>query len=84
MEKKYTIGLLTVIGGWCPSLRTGQLIQVNIGNTWCFATVVDEGTGKDKMSVILEEDDNLQIIKINRSQARSVQRSQIDLNGNFG
>ena len=83
-EKKYTIGLLTVIGGWCPSLRTGQLIQVNIGSSWCYATVVDEGIGKDKMSVILEEDDNLTIVKINRTQARAVQRSQIDLNGNFG
>ena len=83
-QKKYMIGLLTVIGGWQPSLRTGQLVQVNINNNWSNATVVDEGLGKERMSVVLEDDDNLQVIRVNRADARAVQKYQVGLNGRFG
>ena len=73
-KQKYMLGLLTVIGGWQPSLKTGQLIQVKINNNWTNATVVDEGLGKEKMSVILEEDDTLQIVKVNAEDARATQK----------
>ena len=46
--------------------------------------MVDEGLGKVKMSVILEDDDDLQIVKVNRDDARTVQKYQIDLQGSFG
>ena len=59
LKKQSVIGLLSVIGGWQPSLRTGQIVQVNINNNWSNAIVVDEGLGKEKMSVILEDDDTL-------------------------
>jgi hypothetical protein len=45
---------------------------------------VDEGLGKEKMSVILEDDDTLQIIKVSSDKARAIQRHEIDLNGSFG
>ena len=51
---------------------------------WSNATVVDEGAGKDKISVILEEDDSMQITKINKDKARPVNRFELELDGDFG
>lgn len=49
-------GLLAVIGGWNPPIKTGQPVQVEINNQWCNAVVVDDGHGKKFLSVILEDD----------------------------
>ena len=46
--------------------------------------MVDEGLGKERMSVVLEDDDNLQVIRVNRDDARAVQKYQVSLNGRFG
>jgi hypothetical protein len=51
---------------------------------WSNATVVDEGAGKEKISVILEEDDSMQITKISREKARPVNRFELELDGDFG
>lgn len=51
---------------------------------WSNATVVDEGAGKDKISVILDEDDSMQIIKINKEKARPINRFELDLDGDLG
>lgn len=57
---------------------------MNQNNVWINATVVDEGAGKDKISVILDEDDSMQIIKINKEKARPINRSELELDGDFG
>ena len=46
--------------------------------------MIDEGVGKDKMSVILNDYDSLQIIKIPLEKARPAQIFDLDLNGKFG
>ena len=51
---------------------------------WSNATVVDEGAGKDKISVILEEDDSMQITKIRKDKARPVNRFELELDCDFG
>lgn len=51
---------------------------------WSNATVVDEGAGKDKISVILDEDDSMQITKINKDKARPINRFELDLDGDLG
>ena len=47
-------------------------MQININNNWTNAIVVDEGLGKEKMSIILEDDDTLQIIKVSSDKARAI------------
>lgn len=54
-------GLLSVIGGWSPPMRTGQPVQVQINNQWVNATIVDDGLGKKRLSVIIDDDDSLTI-----------------------
>ena len=41
--KQIIYGLLAVIGGWNPPIKTGQPVQVQINNQWVDATVVDDG-----------------------------------------
>lgn len=60
------------------------MIQVNQNNTWINATVVDEGSGKDKISVILDEDDSMQITKFNKEKARPINRFELELDGDLG
>jgi hypothetical protein len=50
-----------VIGGWTPPIKIGQPAQVEINNIWVNATIVDDGLGKKKVSVLLEDDDSLTI-----------------------
>ena len=64
VEKQHIIGLLAVIGGWQPSIRSGVQVQVNTNNQWSNAIVVDDGVGKEKLSVIYEDDETLQITQV--------------------
>lgn len=57
---------------------------MNQNNVWINATVVDEGAGKDKISVIIDEDDSLQINKINIDKARPINRYELELDGDLG
>jgi hypothetical protein len=36
-------------------------VQVEINNQWVDATIVDDGLGKKRLSVILDDDDSLTI-----------------------
>ncbi len=47
------------MGGWNSPIRTGQNVQVEINNQWVDAIVVDDGLGKKRISVILEDDNTL-------------------------
>ena len=53
--------MLALVGGWTSPIKCGQPVQVEINNQWVDAIVVDDGLGKKKVSVILEDDDNLQV-----------------------
>mmetsp|Transcript_23267 Transcript_23267/g.22850 ORF Transcript_23267/g.22850 Transcript_23267/m.22850 type:complete len:87 (-) Transcript_23267:121-381(-) len=58
-DKNIVFGLLSVVGGWTPSLRTGQLVLAEINNQQVEAIVVDDGLGKKRVSVILANDSSL-------------------------
>ncbi len=60
-SKQIIYGLLAVIGGWNPPMRTGQPVQVQINNQWVDAVIVDDGHGKKRISVILDDDDSLTV-----------------------
>jgi len=57
--KQVVFGTLAVVGGWTPPIRTGQPVQVEINNIWVDATIVDDGLGKKRISVLLDDDDSL-------------------------
>ena len=57
--KQVVFGTLAVVGGWTPPIRTGQSVQVEINNIWVDATIVDDGLGKKRISVLLDDDDSL-------------------------
>ena len=84
VEKQRVFGLLAVIGGWQPSIRSGVQVQVNTNNQWSNAIVVDDGLGKEKLSVIYEDDEMLRIQQVSPEQVRAFQKYQMDLGGQFG
>jgi hypothetical protein len=57
--KQVVFGTLAVVAGWTPPIRTGQPVQVEINNIWVDATIVDDGLGKKRISVLLDDDDTL-------------------------
>jgi hypothetical protein len=57
--QQVVFGTLSVVGGWTPPIRTGQPVQVEINNIWVDATIVDDGLGKKRISVLLDDDDTL-------------------------
>jgi hypothetical protein len=57
--KQVVFGTLAVVAGWTPPIRTGQPVQVEINNIWVDATIVDDGLGKKRISVLLGDDDTL-------------------------
>eukprot|EP00347_Sterkiella_histriomuscorum_P020695 403336831 len=75
-EKQLAYGILSVIGGWYAPYRTGQNIQIEINNQWVDAIVVDDGLGKKRISVILEDDETLQLQKIPSHRVRTHQKYQ--------
>jgi hypothetical protein len=50
-------------------------VHVQINGNWNEATVVDEGVGKRKISVILNDDSTLSLVKVQHSKVRPVQTS---------
>lgn len=59
VDKQVAYGVLAVVGGWTSPITTGQKVQVEINNQWVDATIVDDGLGKKRVSVILDDDDTL-------------------------
>jgi hypothetical protein len=57
-DKQIIIGLFAFIGGWSgfTKLTAGSQVKVEINGSWDEATVIDEGLGKRRMSVILNDD----------------------------
>lgn len=52
---------MALVGGWNSPITSGQNVQVEINNQWVQAIVVDDGLGKNRVSVILEDDDSLSL-----------------------
>ena len=49
-----------MVGGWQPGTRFGQPVQVITNMQQLnYAVVVDDGRGKEKLSVIYEDDESL-------------------------
>lgn len=69
-DKQTIFGLLAVVGGWTPPIRTGQPVQIEINNQWVNATVIDDGLGKKRISAILNDDDTLTIQKVPVNKVR--------------
>lgn len=65
-DKEIILGLFIVIGGWYGFTRVtaGSQVQVQINGCWNEATVIDEGVGKRRVSVILNEDASLALVKV--------------------
>lgn len=63
-------GILALVGGWNTQIRTGQHVQIDINNQWVDGIVVDDGLGKKRISVILEDDDNLHVQKVALARVR--------------
>ena len=70
VDKQVAYGVLAVVGGWTSPITTGQKVQVEINNQWVDATIVDDGLGKKRVSVILDDDDTLTLQKIPCSNVR--------------
>jgi hypothetical protein len=51
-------------------MKTGQPVQVEINNQWCDAIIVDDGIGKKRVSVILEDDETMSVMKIPVTRTR--------------
>ena len=71
------LGLFAVIGGWYGATRVtaGSQVQVQINGCWNQATVVDEGVGKRRVSVILNDDVSLSLVKVPHSKIKPHQTS---------
>ena len=59
-------------------------MQVSTNNQWSNAIVVDDGIGKQKLSIIYEDDENLQIVQVPHKYVRAYQKYQMDITGDFG
>ena len=58
-DKSVVLGLFAVLGGWQGFSRicSGSQVSVETSNgVWNSATVIDDGVGKNKVSVILDDD----------------------------
>lgn len=78
IDDKHTIlGLFTVIGGWYGFTRVtaGSQVLAQINGCWNEATVVDEGVGKRRVSVILNEDSSLSLVKVPHTKIKPLQTS---------
>jgi hypothetical protein len=71
-DRETILGLLAVAGGWFGSSRlgAGAQVQVQVNGCWTEATVVDEGFGRKRISVLLKEDASLQLVRVPHSQVR--------------
>ena len=75
-DKNLILGLFGVIGDWQGFSRiiAGSSVNVEVSKgQWSAATVVDDGVGKRKVSVILDEDANLQVMKVAHEKVRVLQ-----------
>ena len=68
-DKQIVLGLFSVIGGWYGFNRIapGSKVLAHINNCWSEATVIDEGNAKRKVSVLLDEDQTLTVVKVAHS-----------------
>ena len=68
-DKQIILGLFAVLGGWYGFNRigAGSRVRVQINGCWSMATVVDEGVGKRRVTVILDEDPALSLVKVPHS-----------------
>lgn len=76
-DKQILLGLFAVIGGWYGFTRVdaGSQVRVQINGCWHEATVIDEGVGKRRISVILNEDASLALVKVPHSKVKPHQTS---------
>lgn len=75
-DKHVILGLFAVVGGWQGFSRAvvGSAVQVETSNGyWSAATVIDDGVGKGKVQVILDEDTDLQLVKVPHHKVRLLQ-----------
>jgi len=71
------LGLFAVIGGWYGFARVdpGSKVRVQINGCWNEATVIDEGVGKRRVSVVLNDDTSLTLVKVPHSKVQPHQTS---------
>lgn len=84
MEKQIVIGILALLGGWNAPMKIGQNVQVEINNQWVDAVIVDDGLGKKKISVILDDDDTLQVQKVAIEKAKPCSKYEWPFEGQLG
>ncbi|CDW79829.1 hect domain and rcc1-like domain-containing protein [Stylonychia lemnae] len=81
IDKQIIVGIMALIGGWNPPIKQGQSVQVEINNQWVDAIVVDDGLGKKRASVILEDDDTLAVQKIPVDRIRANEKYEWPFEG---
>jgi len=76
-DKQIVLGLFAVIGGWYGFARVdpGSKVRVQINGCWNEATVIDEGVGKRRVSVVLNDDTSLTLVKVPHSKVQPHQTS---------
>jgi len=76
-DKHLVLGLFSVIGGWYgfSRLSAGSQVLVQSNGCWNEATVIDDGAGKRRVSVILDEDASLQLVRVPHSKVKPRQTS---------
>lgn len=65
-DKHIVLGLFSVIGGWYGfgRLSAGSQVLVQSNGCWNEATIIDDGAGKRRVSVILDDDASLQLVRV--------------------
>ena len=71
-QRAQIVGQLAILGGWYPSLHSGQHVKVKFGNVENEAIVVQQGNGTGKVSIILDDDESMQIKKVKVEQVNPV------------
>jgi hypothetical protein len=76
-DRQIILGLFAVIGGWYGFARVGAgaQVQVQVNGCWSEATVIDEGVGRKRVSVILNGDASLTLVRVPHSKVLPVQTS---------
>ncbi len=71
------LGLFAVIGGWYGFTRIipGTKVQVQISNRWINASIIEDGQGKGKVSVILDDDFQLKLERVDHDKVKSLEPS---------
>ena len=69
-DKHVLLGLFAVLGGWDGFARVGAgaQVQVLVNGCWSEATVVDEGVGRKRVSVVLNDDAALTLVRVPHSR----------------